>query len=80
MKISFRAEDDGEEDNERSVNGNPEFGKKAAKDTENGKNKIPLWAFVFGSFGFSVVIIFNFYPRKRKMSKKKTNGGKMSDM
>ena len=78
MKILFLVEDEGEEGgllkkqtNEHSVNGNPDYGKKAAKDIENGKSKIPLWAFVFGSFGFSVVIVFTFYPRKRKMSKKK---------
>ena len=47
MKILFLVEDEGEEGgllkkqtNERSVNGNPDFGKKKIKDTENGKNKI----------------------------------------
>jgi hypothetical protein len=75
MKHLFLTEDDGGENKpskkrakERSVNGNLDYGKKAAKETENGTNKIPLWAF---AFGISVIFSISVYCyRKIKISGK----------
>ena len=79
MKILFLVEDEGEESgllkkqtNERSVNGNPDFGKKKIKDTENGKNKIILVFFMLLGTGISILLLLisAYYFRKRKLAGK----------
>ena len=79
MKILFLVEDEGEESgllkkqtNERSVNGNPDYGEKEIKDTENGKNKILLVFFMLLGTGISILLLLisAYYFRKRKLAGK----------
>ena len=77
MKILFLVEDEGEEGgllkkqtNERSVNGNPDYGEKEIKDTENGKNKILLVFFMLLGTVILFLISSAYYFRKRKIFEK----------
>ncbi len=45
---------------ERSVNGDPDYGKEEAKDTENGTNEIRPWAPEFTIFGIVILVLIIF--------------------
>ena len=68
MKILFLVEDEGEEGgllkkqtNEHSVNGNPDYGKKEIKDTENGKNKILVFFMLLGTGNSILLLLISAY-------------------
>jgi LPXTG-motif cell wall-anchored protein len=73
MTKLFLVEDDGGEDgsskkqaNERSVNGNSDYGKKEAKDTENSPNTNSRWYLLLG---FGIILLLSliiFFVKKNQ--------------